>query len=411
MKQDFYVVLGVQKDASETDIKKAYRKLAMECHPDRNNGDKAAEEKFKLVTEAYEVLRDPDKRAAYDRYGMAGVGRGQGGGGGGGGGFSSMHFDLSEALMVFMRDFGLGGGGGGGGLGGFESLFGGGQRRDRRRGHDIKVGLKLTLAEVASGTTKTVRIKSLESCPECAGTGAKAGSQPVPCGTCGGSGEVRRQAQSLFGQFLTVSPCPTCAGEGTVVHDPCARCSGDGRVKAEKTIQIDVPAGVADHHYLTLRGQGVPGPRNGPRGDLIAVLDIKEDPRFERHGDDLVYDLGVTFTQAALGADVKVPTPFGETMLRVEPGTQTGMAYRLRAKGLPRLGEGGHGDLHVRIHVWTPSKLSAEQRKLLEKLSEIEDEPPVEESGSKFWDTVRRALGLEEEHTSRHRRRRSGGEE
>ncbi len=331
MKHDFYVVLGVQKDASETDIKKAYRKLAMECHPDRNNGDKAAEERFKLVTEAYEVLRDPEKRAAYDRYGH-----------------------------------------------------------------------------------QTVRIKSLESCPECAGSGAKTGTQPVPCGTCGGTGEVRRQAQSLFGQFLTVSPCPTCAGEGTVVHDPCPRCGGDGRVKGEKTIQIDVPAGVADHHYLTLRGQGVPGPRNGPRGDLIAVLDIKEDPRFERHGDDLVYDLGITFTQAALGAEVKVPTPFGETMLRVEPGTQTGMAYRLRAKGLPRLGEGGHGDLHVRIHVWTPNKLNAEQRKLLEQLSEIEDEPPQEEEASKFWDTIRRALGLEsnpEAMPRGTRRRRGGGDE
>src|SRR5438552_127719 len=391
MKQDFYVVLGVQRDASESDIKKAYRKLAMECHPDRNNGDKAAEEKFKLVTEAYEVLRDPDKRASYDRFGMAGV-RGQGGGAGAGAGagagFSSMHFDLSEALMVFMRDFGLAG------ASGFDSLFGGGERtrRDRRRGHDIKVGLKLTLAEVASGTTKTVRIKSLEPCPECSGTGAKPGTQPVKCGTCGGSGEVRHHAQSLFGQVLTVSSCSTCAGEGTVMPSPCHRCGGDGRVKGEKTIQIDVPAGVADHHYLTLRGQGVPGPRNGPRGDLIAVLDIKEDPRFERHGDDLVYDLGITFTQAALGAEVQVPTPFGQTTVRVEPGTQTGMAYRLRSKGLPRLGEGGHGDLHVRIHVWTPTKLTVEQRKLLEKLSEVEDAPPEKESG-KFWDTIRRALG------------------
>ncbi len=402
MKQDFYVVLGVSRDASETDIKKAYRKLAMECHPDRNNGDKAAEEKFKLVTEAYEVLRDPEKRAGYDRYGMAGA-RGHGGGG-----FNSMHVDLSEALMVFMRDFGLAGGGGG--FAGFENLFGGGRpQRDRRRGHDIKVGLKLTLAEVASGTTKTVRIKGLESCPQCAGTGAKPGTQPRPCGTCGGSGEVRRQAQSLFGQFLTVSPCPTCGGDGTVVLHPCDRCGGDGRVKGEKTIQIDVPAGVADHHYLTLRGQGVPGPRNGPRGDLIAVLDIKEDPRFERHGDDLVYDLGITFTQAALGAEVEVPTPYGQTKLRVEPGTQTGMAYRLRNKGLPRLGDAGHGDLHVRVHVWTPTRLSPEQRKLLETLSEVEDSVPEESGGSNFWDTIRRALGLQAEHEPRHRRRRGGG--
>ena len=384
MKRDFYDVLGVPRDCSEADVKKAYRKLAMECHPDRNNGDKAAEERFKLVTEAYEVLRDPQKRAAYDRYGHD-VPRG------GGGGFSSMHFDLSEALMVFMRDFGIGGGGGGSA---FESLFGGGGGRDRRRGHDIKVGLNFTLAEVAAGATKTVRIKSLETCPQCSGTGARAGTQPIQCGTCGGSGEVRRQAQSLFGQFLTVSPCPTCAGEGTVVQSPCERCGGDGRVRSEKTIQIDVPAGVADHHYLTLRGQGVPGPRNGPRGDLIAVLDIKEDPRFERHGDDLVYDLAITLTQAALGAEIKVPTPYGESMLRIEPGTQTGMAYRIRSKGLPRLGEGGHGDLHVRVHVWTPNKLSAEQRKLLEKLREIEDAPPEKETG-KFWETIRRALGRE----------------
>ena len=230
------------------------------------------------------------------------------------------------------------------------------------------------------------------------------------CGTCGGSGEVRRQAQSLFGQFLTVSPCPTCAGEGTVIHSPCDRCGGDGRVKGEKTIQIDVPAGVADHHYLTLRGQGVPGPRNGPRGDLIAVLDIKDDPRFERHGDDLVYDLGITFTQAALGADVQVPTPYGQSTLRIEPGTQTGMSYRLRAKGLPRLGEGGHGDLHVRVHVWTPNKLTAEQRKVLETLREMEDEPPQAEGGGKFWDTVRRALGFDQQDEPRPRRRRSGDE-
>ncbi len=381
MKQDFYDVLGVPRDCSEADVKKAYRKLAMECHPDRNNGDKSAEERFKLVTEAYEVLRDPQKRAAYDRYGHEAPR--------GGGGFSSMHFDLSEALMVFMRDFGIGGGSG------FESLFGGGGRRDRRRGHDIKVGLKLTLAEVAAGATKTVRIKSLETCDGCAGTGCKRGTQPVSCGTCNGSGEVRRQAQSLFGQFLTVSPCPTCAGEGSVVPSPCDRCGGDGRVRSEKTIQIDVPAGVADHHYLTLRGQGVPGPRNGPRGDLIAVLDIKEDPRFERHGDDLVYDLAITLTQAALGAEVKVPTPYGESMLRIEPGTQTGMAYRIRSKGLPRLGEGGHGDMHVRVHVWTPNKLSQEQRKLLEKLGAIEDAPPEKETG-KFWETIRRALGHRE---------------
>ncbi len=381
---DFYTVLGVPKGASEAEIKKAYRKLAMEYHPDRNNGDKAAEEKFKQITEAYEVLRDPEKRAAYDRYGPAGVR-----GGAGRGGFDYAHFDLSEALSVFMRDFG--------GLGGLDAFFGGGQRaqRDRRRGQDLKVALKLTLAEVATGTTKTVRVRTLDVCAECKGSGARAGTRAVTCDTCGGSGEVRRQAQSIFGQFLTVSPCPTCAGEGTVVPSPCPRCGGDGRVKTERTVQIDVPAGVADHHYLTLRGQGVPGPRNGPPGDLIAVLDIKEDPRFERHGDDLVYDLPLSFTQAALGADIEVPTPYGQATLKVQPGTQTGTVYRLRGKGLPRLGEGGHGDLHVRTHVWTPTKLTAEQRRVLEQLAQIESAPPAgEESGRRLWDDLRRAFGM-----------------
>ncbi len=378
---DFYAVLGVARDADEGDIKKAYRKLAMEHHPDRNNGDKAAEEKFKEITEAYEVLRDPEKRAAYDRYGMTGVR-------GGGGSAQSMHFDLSEALSVFMRDFG--------GMGGFDAFFGGGQRaqRERHRGQDLKVALTLTLADVATGAQKSVRVRTLDRCPVCGGSGAKAGTHAVTCGTCRGSGEVRRNAQSIFGQFLTVSPCPTCAGEGTVVESPCERCGGDGRVKAEKTMQIDVPAGVADHHYLTLRGQGMPGPRGGPPGDLIAVLDIKEDPRFERHGDDLVYDLPVSFTQAALGAEITVPTPYGQTTLRLQPGTQTGTLLRIRGKGLPRISEGGHGDLHVRVHVWTPTKLTAEQRRVLEELSQIESAPPAEGGGRRFWEDLKRAFGI-----------------
>jgi molecular chaperone DnaJ len=378
---DFYDVLGVARDADEGDIKKAYRKLAMEHHPDRNNGDKASEEKFKEITEAYEVLRDPDKRAAYDRFGMAGVR-------GGGPGPGTMHFDLSEALSVFMRDFG--------GLGGFDAFFGGGQRtqRERHRGQDLKVALKLTLAEVATGAQKSVRVRTLDRCPVCGGSGAKAGTHAVTCGTCQGSGEVRRNAQSIFGQFLTVSPCPTCAGEGSVVESPCERCDGDGRVKAEKMVQIDVPAGVADHHYLTLRGHGVPGPRGGPPGDLIAVLDIKEDPRFERRGDDLVYDLPVSFAQAALGAEITVPTPHGQATLRLQPGTQTGTLHRLRGKGLPRIGEGGHGDLHVRVHVWTPTKLNAEQRRVLEELSQIESAPPAEGVGRRFWEELKRAFGV-----------------
>ena len=289
-----------------------------------------------------------------------------------------------------MRDFG--------GLGGFDAFFGGGERarRDRRRGPDLKVALRLTFAEVATGTTKSVRLRTLDVCPTCKGSGATPGTRASACATCGGSGEVRRHAQSMFGQFVSVSPCPTCAGEGTVVADPCATCRGDGRVKAEKTVQIDVPAGVADHHYLNLRGQGVPGPRNGPPGDLVAVLEIKEDPRFERRGEDLIYDLPVSFSQAALGTEVEIPTPYGPTMLKLQRGSQTGTVYRLRGKGLPRLGEGGHGDLHVRIHVWTPTDLTSEQERLLRELQQVEGAAPsAETAGKKFWQQIREAFGAE----------------
>jgi len=287
-----------------------------------------------------------------------------------------------------MRDFG--------GLGGFDAIFGGGQRaqRDRHRGQDLKVSLKLTLAEVATGTTKTVKLRTLERCTACAGSGAERGSRPTSCGTCGGTGEVRRHAQSMFGPIVAVSPCPTCAGDGTIVSHPCKACQGDGRVRADKTLEINVPAGVADHHYLTVRGQGAPGPRNGQAGDLIAVLEIAEDARFERHGDDLIYDLPISFAQAGLGAEAEIPTPYGSTTLKLQPGTQTGTVYRVRGKGLPRIGESGRGDLHVRVRVWTPTKLTPEQRALLEQLSAVEGKPPVEEgSGRKFWEQLRQAFG------------------
>jgi molecular chaperone DnaJ len=373
---EFYVLLGVARDATEADIKKAYRKLAMEFHPDRN-GAPEAEAKFKEITEAYEVLRDPQKRAMYDRYGKAGLA-------GAGGGFGFHHVDLSEALNIFMRDFG--------GMGGLESLFGGGRpRADTRRGQDVRVTVKLSIADVATGVKKTVRFKAPDRCGTCEGSGARPGTKPSTCSTCGGSGEVRRQARSMFGQFVSVSACPTCAGEGVVVLEPCEVCRGEGRVRAEKTVTVDIPAGVSANNYLTLRGQGAAGPRNGPPGDLLVMLDIKDDDRFERQGDDLVFDLPLSFSQVALGLSVKVPTPYGEEQITIAPGTQPETIVRLRGRGLPVLGQSSKGDLIVRVHVWTPERLSAEQERLFQELGKLEGEPPKRSPG--FWSKLKEALG------------------
>jgi len=381
MTRDYYDVLGISRDAGEADIKKAYRRLAMEYHPDRNNGDKVAEEKFKEVTEAYDVLRDPAKRAQYDRFGVAGLR------GAAGEGFGFHPFDLSEALSVFMRDFGD--------MSGLESLFGGGERarRVRRKGPDVQVTLKVTLDEVATGATRTVKLRTLDRCPKCEGHGGKGGQKPVPCQTCGGSGEVRRATQSFFGQFVSVTACPACGGEGTVIRTPCDHCHGDGRVRSERIVEIEIPAGVSSNNYLTLRGQGAAGPRNGGPGDLIVAIEVEEDPRFERHGDDLLYDLPITFSQAALGADVSVPSPSGAATIRVPPGVQSGTILTVKGKGLPSLAQGGRGHLHVRIQVWTPQRLNAEQKELFDRLAEIESKPQGDSVGRRFWNRIRDALG------------------
>jgi molecular chaperone DnaJ len=371
---DFYVLLGVSREASETDIKKAYRKLAMEYHPDRNPASDA-EARFKEITEAYEVLRDPQKRSAYDRYGKAGLG---------GGGFGFHHVDLSEALNIFMRDFG--------GMGGFESIFGGRRARtDERRGQDIRVTVRLTLSEVALGAKKTVKLKSPERCTACQGSGAKPGTKTTDCTTCGGSGEVRRAARSMFGQFISVSACPTCGGEGVTVKDPCEVCRGEGRVRGERTVTVDVPAGVSSNNYLTLRGQGAAGLRNGPSGDLQVMLDIKDDERFERQDNDLIYDLALSFSQAALGGEHQVPTPYGSESLRIPGGTQPETVLRLRGRGLPILGQDGKGDLLVRVHIWTPERLTEEQERLFRELANHEGEPPKRAPG--FWSKLKEALG------------------
>ncbi|HEY8106001.1 MAG TPA: molecular chaperone DnaJ [Gemmatimonadales bacterium] len=373
---EFYELLGVTRTATEAEIKKAYRKLAMDYHPDRNPSPDA-EGKFKEITEAYEVLRDPQKRAAYDRYGRAGVA-------GGAGGFGFHHVDLSEALEIFMRDFG--------GLGGLESLFGGGRAQaESRRGQDIRVTVRLTLEDVATGVKKSVRLKTLDRCENCGGTGARPGTKPSVCATCSGSGEVRRTARSMFGQFVSVSPCPTCAGEGTVVPEPCEVCRGDGRIRGERTVAVEIPQGVSTNNYLTLRGQGAAGPRNGPTGDLLVMIDIKEDDRFVRQGNDLVFELALSFSQAALGGEFPVPTPYGDERVRVPPGTQTDTVLRLKGKGLPALGQHGTGDMMIRVHVWTPDKLTDEQERLFRELAKLEGDPPRRSPG--FWSKLKEALG------------------
>ena len=373
---EFYELLGVARMATEAEIKKAYRKLAMDYHPDRNPSPDA-EAKFKEITEAYEVLRDPQKRAAYDRYGRSGVA-------GGAGGFGFHHVDLSEALEIFMRDFG--------GLGGLESLFGGGRAQaESRRGQDIRVTVRLTLEDVATGVKKNVRLKTLDRCENCGGTGARPGTKPSVCSACSGNGEVRRSARSMFGQFVSVAPCPTCAGEGMVVPEPCEVCRGEGRIRGERTVTVEIPPGVSTNNYLTLRGQGAAGPRNGPNGDLLVMIDIREDDRFVRQGNDLVFELPLSFSQAALGGEFPVPTPYGDERVRIPSGTQTDTVLRLKGKGLPALGQHGTGDMMIRVHVWTPEKLTDEQERLFRELAKLEGDPPRRSPG--FWSKLKEALG------------------
>ncbi|MFL5482576.1 MAG: molecular chaperone DnaJ [Gemmatimonadaceae bacterium] len=372
---DFYNTLGVAHGASDDDIKKAYRKLAMQFHPDRNNGAKEAEEKFKAITEAYDVLRDPNKRALYDRYGEAGLR-------GGAAGFH--HVDLSEALSIFMRDLG--------GLGGFGDLFGAATRQTGpRTGSDIKMAMPLTLNEVASGVEKTVTVKLLEPCDRCEGRGAEPGSSPTTCTTCRGTGEVRRAQRSFFGQVVSVAPCPTCSGEGTVIAAPCKKCRGEGRVRGEKQIAVRIPAGVATGQYMTMRGVGNVGPRGGPRGDILVVFEVEEDPRFERDGEDLYTEVLVTYAQIALGANVDVPMVSGTVTLQIPPGTQSGQVFNLRGRGLPRINSSSSGDLHVRLQLWTPDAFSDEEEKLIRRLSELQAVPSPRPKG--LWSKIRESLG------------------
>jgi molecular chaperone DnaJ len=363
-KRDYYEVLGVERGASADEIKKAYRKLAVRYHPDKNPDDKSAEEKFKEATEAYEVLKDGEKRKLYDQYGHAGLG-GQGGfqGGFGAGG---AEFDLSDALRAFMRDFG--------GFG-FDDMFGGGAARGqqaRHRGRDLQVKVSLTIEEIAEGASKTIKLKKMVACKTCDGSGAAPGSAPKRCEECGGQGRIRRVQRTLLGQFVNVVSCPACQGEGKVISKPCPDCRGRGVVKGEETVKVKIPAGVSGGNYITLKGQGDAAERGGAAGDVFVVVEEKESDLFERHGDDLLVTVAVLAADLALGAKVEVPTVTGRVSMKIPAGTHSHKIFRIPNRGIPHLHGPGRGDQLVRVVAWTPSKISAEERKLLERLRELE---------------------------------------
>lgn len=379
---DYYKLLSVPRDADTEQIKKAYRKLALQYHPDRNQGSKEAEERFKQVTQAYEVLRDSEKRATYDRYGEQGL-KGRAGQGGMGG------FDFSDAIDVFMRDFG--------GFSGLEDIFGArgarGQRTTSRKAQTVRIRLPLTLPEVAHGVTKTLRVALLDVCGSCNGSGAQAGTAPIVCNTCGGSGEERHVQRSVFGQFVSVQPCRTCQGEGRVIEQRCDTCHGEGRARRETEIEVEVPAGVTSENFLTLRGRGSVGPRSGPRGDIVVLLEVEDDPRFVRDGTDLVYELPITFGQAALGDEVEVPTIEGTARVTVPAGIQSGDFLRLKGLGFPELNGHHRGDQLLKVLLWTPDELTPEQEEALRRLREVESPAPERVRSHKgLWSRVKEAF-------------------
>ncbi|MGE5362878.1 MAG: molecular chaperone DnaJ [Bacteroidota bacterium] len=364
-KRDYYEVLGVDRNASKDDIKKAYRKMAMQYHPDRNPDDKQAEDKFKEAAEAYEVLSNDEKKSIYDRYGHNGLR---------GGGQDYQGFNnINDIFSHFSDIFGGGAFGGGGSI--FDDFFGtsSSQSRSRRKGSgtpgtDLKVVLKLSLEEIASGTTKKIKIKKHVKCEICNGSGARDGSSVKTCPVCNGAGEVRTVSRSVFGQFVNIAPCSNCDGEGTVVDTPCKNCQGDGRVYSEATIKINVPAGVTNGSYMTLRGEGNAGKRNGQAGNIIVVFEEAPHEYFVRDGDNIIYELFISFPEAVLGAEVEVPTLNGRAKLKVEPGIQPGKFLKMREKGIQHLNRHGAGDQLVRINIYVPSKVNGKEKDLLREL-------------------------------------------
>ncbi|MCF7796325.1 MAG: molecular chaperone DnaJ [Lentisphaeria bacterium] len=368
-KRDYYEVLGVSRDASKDEIKKAYRKLAIKYHPDKNAGDKTAETKFKEAAEAYAVLNDENKRAQYDRFGHAGM---QGGGAGGGFGGFSGGMTMDDIFEQFGDIFG-------GHFGGFGDFFGGGgERRGARqqRGSDLKIQLKLTLEEIATGASKKLKVRRWETCERCGGDGAEPGSNMRTCPTCQGTGEIRQVQRSILGQFVNVRPCTSCGGKGRIPSTRCRTCDGEGRVKGTTAISVNIPPGVTSGNYITMRGEGNAPQQGGARGDLIVLIEEAEHEIFIRDGDDILMEVEISIPQAVLGDQIEIPTLGGKVNMKIPAGIQSGKMLRLRNKGIPRLNSHYVGDQLVKVQVKTPEKLSNEERELYKTLAKLDGQTP-----------------------------------
>lgn len=375
-KRDYYEILGVSKGASADEIKKAYRKVAMQFHPDRNPGDKAAEEKFKEAAEAYEVLSDQEKRAQYDRFGHAGVS-----GNGRGGGNPNMEDIFSQFGDIFGDDL-------------FGNFFGGGRRSGQRsrgiRGSNLRIKIKLNYEEIAKGVTKQIKVKKHVTCATCSGSGAKDKGSVQTCGTCGGSGQVRRVQNTFLGQMQTVTTCPTCSGEGTTITQKCATCRGEGRVYGEETVSIDIPAGVGEGMQMNVSGRGNAGERGGPPGDLIVLIEEEPHKELQRDGLNVAFDLHISIPDAVFGTTVEVPTIDGRAKIKIPAGTQSGKIFRLKGKGFPAVNSYDKGDQLIHVNVWTPQNLTAEEKAMMEKLNSSPNfTPQPDKSDKSFFDKVR----------------------
>ena len=388
-KSDYYEILGVAKGASADEIKKSYRKIALQYHPDRNPGDKEAEEKFKEAAEAYDVLSNADKRAQYDRFGHAGMGGAAGGFGGGAGGMR-MEDIFQNFGDIFGDDM-------------FGSFFGGGGRqgghhRRGTRGANLRVKLKMDFSEIANGASKKIKVKKYVPCDTCHGSGAKDSSSVQTCASCGGSGQVRRVTNTFLGQMQTVTTCPTCNGEGTLITAKCTSCKGEGRVYGEETLTLDIPPGVQDGMQLSMSGKGNAGERGGPPGDLLILIEEEKHPHLKRHDLDVVYHLHISFPDAVLGTSVEVPTIDGRAKIKIPAGTQSGKIFRLKGKGFPAFQSYEKGDQLVEVNVWSPQHLTNEEKDMLEKLNNspnFKPDPNAKDhkEDKSFFDKIKNAFG------------------